>query len=254
MSLFQYEFKLNSTDCLIKLDFNIKKILVFEDPWGRDSTSIPSHIVEFGCVDTDGVFVSKYQKHFEIDTYKEIVFLSNYYAKKVNHPEGERVFFFQTRSSYSMAKEKPNLKIGFGFLVVSIISILFYLFPSSFNVLNALNLSNLLLFIGILSFVLFVVLGALYYSRVKRKGFNVLGTESGIYIYTNNTDYFHRWADFTGKYEMVKFENAFFFELVNQRSIYNKYGSNKINKYLNFVGVNNYEFYFKIICHRILSK
>ena len=100
----------------------------------------------------------------------------------------------------------------------------------------------------------FITLLGLYIKRVRVKGFNVLGTQYGIYVYRNNKIENYLWNSFTGKHEIIREEKGFIYELKEFKSVYNKYGSNKTNKHLNFVGINDYEFYLKIFNHRISDK
>lgn len=84
-------------------------------------------------------------------------------------------------------------------------------------------------------------------KRTRSNGFHALGTEEGLYVYDNNSILNYNWNVFTGKCELLKEEQSFLFEL----SVYNEYESNKANKYLNFVGIPDCEYYFNAIIKQI---
>ncbi len=250
MSEFKYTFQYNSTDGLIVLDFLNKKIQVFEDPWGRDSSSTPDHVIAFIDVKKDNVLTSKFKNALLPQVVNEILFLADYHSSISEIPNGDRSFYFRSSASYFKQKEKSNLIIGLVFLVLSITA----LFPLFFFEQTASKPNSIYLFISLMCFTFFSILIAIYIKRVRANGFNVLGTEYGIYVYLNNNIKSYTWNSFTGKYEIIKSEKGFCYELKEIQSVYNKYGSNKVNKHLNFVGIDDFEFFVTSINYKISTK
>ena len=257
MNDFQYIFECNKIESLITLDFANRKLLLHEDPYGRSSSSKPDYEFSFISIKDNATLIDKIKPFIAEETFAEILFLSEHYAKDLNSPEGKRLFYFKTSCNYSKIKEKPNFKIGFAFLVISITVFLYYIAPlifsSSTGIKEIINSSNLrlLFFISLMCFSFFVALTLIYFKRIGTIGFNVLGTEDGIYVYDKNNTLNYKWNAFTGKHEVLKGEKSFFFELKELKYVYNKYGSNTTNKDLKFVGVTNFDFYLKIMISRI---
>lgn len=257
MNDFQYIFECNKIESLITLDFSNRKLLLHEDPYGRSSSSKPDYEFSFSSVKDNAILIGKIKPFVAAETFAEILFLSEYYSKNLDSPEGNRLFYFKTSCNYSKIKEKPNIKIGFAFLVISITVFLYYIAPLLFSeptgIIEIINskILRLLFFTSIMCFTFFVILTLIYFKRIGTKGLNVLGTEDGMYVYDKNNTSIYKWNAFTGKHEVLKGEKSFFFELKELKYVYNKYGSNTTNKDLKFVGVTNFDFYLKIMISRI---
>lgn len=259
MGVFEYTFVFENKDSLLKLDFIKKEIQIFIDPWGRDSSSSPDHIIAFNKINNDSIFINTYKNAILPEVIDEIIYFTDFYSKSIEYPIGERLFYFKSSFSYFKCKEKTNLIIGFVFLVISIVFFALLFFDNSRNLNSELShdfskTSRIYVFISFMCFVFFGVLVGLYFKRVRENGFNVLGTQHGIYLYRNEIIETYPWASFTGKYEVIKSEMGFSYELDKVKSVYSKYGSNKINKHVNFIGVNDFELYVKIMNHRISNK
>jgi hypothetical protein len=260
MGNFQYTFQSEGTDNLIKLNFTNQLVEVYMDPYGRSSSSTPDYEFPFASIGNDAIFASKIKPFVEQAVAHEIVFLAKHYSTGAPFPEKDRLFFFSTNCSYSKTKEKPNLKIGIGFLVAGILVFAYFFSPlirgGSSTESEPITMDTLRLpaFICLLCFSFFVILTRMYFTRVKTKGFNVLGTENGLITYENDKMASYTWDSFTGKQEHLKDEKTFILELKEVKSVYNKYGSNKTNKQLTFAGVSNFEFYLSVILSRINKK
>lgn len=95
----------------------------------------------------------------------------------------------------------------------------------------------------------------IYYSkRTRKKGFAVLGTTENLRILKEGREEAYVWNDFTGNHSVYAKDKAFTLELKQQKHIYNKYGSRKIQKQLHFSGCDQPDFYLKCMLYRINLK